>query len=99
MARLPSQLTYNDLNGKEATEILVDWFRQLLSQQPLLQPHLTLPKAKMSLDINVLLEMYTGGTVPVASPPDSITIAGNVTLSNDVPEGGGAPQRTETHLS
>lgn len=84
MNRLPSQLTYNDLNGREATEILVDWFRQLLSAQPLLQPHLTLPMAKITLDIGVQIDMYVGGTVPVASPPDTINIVGAVSLTNDL---------------
>lgn len=87
--RLPSQLTYNDLNGAEAIEILTDWFRHLLSSQPLLQPHLTLPMAKISLDIGVQIDMYVGGTVPVASPPDRVDITGAVTLSNDLSAHGG----------
>ena len=81
--RLPSQLTYNDLNGAEATEILVDWFRQLLKSQPLLQPHLTLPMAKMTLDLNLVIDMYAGGTVPVASPPDRMTVARRCELENN----------------
>jgi len=93
MSRLPSQLTYNDLNGLEATEILVHWFRQLLSQQPLLQPHLTLPMAKITLDIGVQIDMYIGGTVPVASPPDRVDIAGSVSLSNDLSTVGGSNVR------
>jgi hypothetical protein len=88
MPRLPSQLTYNDLNGSEAKEILVDWFRQLLDQQSILQPHLTLPMAKITLDIGIAVDMYVGGTVPIASPPDHLDMTGAVTLSNDV--GGGA---------
>lgn len=82
--RLPSQLTYNDLNGEEAKEILVDWFRQLLSQQSILQRHLTLPMAKLTLDIGIQIDSYIGGTVPVASPPETQYIPGSVTLLNDV---------------
>lgn len=82
--RLPSQLTYNDLNGKEAKEILVDWFRQLLDSQTILQPHLTLPMAKITLDVGIAVDMYIGGTVPVASPPERLDITGAVTLSNDL---------------
>ena len=78
----PSNLTYNDLNGSEALDILTDWFRQLLSAQPLLQPHLTLPQAVMRLNIGVEIEMYNGGTVPVGSPPDTVAIGGTVTLKN-----------------
>lgn len=88
MARLPSQLTYNDLNGKEATEILVDWFRQLLSQQPLLQPHLTLPMARIQLDIDVKIDMFIGGTVPVASDPETVRFSGQVALGNMIADYG-----------
>ena len=97
--RLPSQLTYNDLNGEEATSVLVDWFRQLLASQPLLQPHLTLPHAKMTLDIHVAIDMYSGGTVPVASPPERTDITGAVTLSNIVDATPGVLTHSEDHVS
>ena len=87
LPRLPSQLTYNDLNGSEATEILVDWFRQLLRSNPQMQPHLTLPMAKFTLDVVVGIDMYVGGTVPVASPPEHMDITGVVTLDNSVAGG------------
>jgi hypothetical protein len=79
---IPSQLTYNDLNGAEATEVLVDWFRQLLKSNPQMQPHLTLPMARFTLDINVGIDMYIGGSVPVESPPEHMDIAGSVSLDN-----------------
>ena len=87
--RLPASLTYNDLNGREATEILVDWFRQLLKGHYLMQPHLTLPMAVLDLQVKVGVDMYVGGTVPVASPPDHIDITGGVKLTNEIPFGGG----------
>lgn len=100
MPRLPAQLTYNDLNGSEATEILVDWFRQLLAQQPLLQPHLTLPMSVLRLDLNIGIDMYNGGTQPVTAPPEHLEIPGTVTLTNTIP---GAPagqaQHTEYQVS
>lgn len=98
---LPSQLTYNDLNGAEATEILVDWFRQLLKSNPVMQPHLTLPMAKFTLDINVGIDMYVGGSVPVESPPERLDIIGTVSLDNKVAGAGtGAPaHRTEQRYS
>ena len=104
MGRLPSQLTYNDLNGAEAIDILTDWFRQLLASQPVLQPHLTLPMAKITLDIGVAVDMYVGGTVPVSSPPERLDIAGSVTLDNSVGGGGAVREsravstRTEANL-
>lgn len=84
LPRLPSQLTYNDLNGAEATEILVDWFRQLLKSNALMQPHLTLPMAKIALGVSVGIDMYTGGSVPCDAPPDHIDIGGTVDLDNRI---------------
>jgi len=99
--RLPSQLTYNDLNGAEAIEILTDWFRQLLQSQPQLQPHLTLPMAKITLNVGVYIEMHVGGTVPIASPPELLGINGNVTLDNVGPTdlSVGPPVAVERELS
>ena len=88
--RLPASLPYNDLNGREATEILVDWFRQLLRGHYLLQPHLTLPMAVLDLKVQVGVDMYVGGSVPVAATPDHIDITGGVRLTNEIPSGSGA---------
>jgi hypothetical protein len=92
--RLPSQLTYNDLNGAEAVDILTDWFRQLVNSQPWAQPHITLPMAKFVLKVDIDIEMYPGGTVPVASPPDTMKVMGAVSLQsviNAAPVAGGQP--------
>ena len=89
--RLPASLTYNDLNGREATEILVDWFRQLLKGHYLMQPHLTLPMAVLDLQVKVGVDMYVGGTVPVASPPDHIDINGSASITNNIPAHNSAP--------
>lgn len=93
--KLASQLTYNDLNGDEAVEVLCDWFHQLLKSDPLMQPHLTLPMAKITLNIGVQIDMYVGGTVPVVSAPDRRDITGAVTLSNDL-SGGAQPVMSAT---
>jgi hypothetical protein len=83
--RLPSNTTqtYNDLNGAEATEIVVDWVRQLLSRQPLLQPHLTLPNAKISIDLGIKVEMFAGGAVPFSSAPDALQFSGGLTVLHE----------------
>jgi hypothetical protein len=83
--RLPASLTYNDLNGDEAVEILCDWFRQLLKGHYLMQPHLTLPMAVLDLRVSVGVDMYVGGTVPVASPPEHLDISGGVKITNEIP--------------
>ena len=82
MPRLPSTQTYNDLNGEEARDILLDWCRQLLSSQPQLQRHLTLPMARMRLSLHLDVDMFIGGTIPVDSPPEQLTIDGSFELGN-----------------
>jgi hypothetical protein len=82
--RLPSNLTYNDLNGEEVRQILTDWFQQLLAAQPNLQRHLTLPNAKIGLEVAITVDMYIGGSVPVASDPEQLLIRGGVELTNNV---------------
>ena len=84
--RLPASLTYNDLNGDEAVEILCDWFRQLLKGHYLMQPHLTLPMAVLDLKVSVGVDMYIGGSVPVSSPPEHLDINGGVKLTNEIPD-------------
>lgn len=75
-------MTYNDLNGAEAKEILMDWFKQLLDSRPELQRHLTLPNADITLNVNIGVDMYIGGTVPVESAPDHLDMNGSVVLVN-----------------
>jgi hypothetical protein len=84
--RPPASLPYNDLNGREATEILVDWFRQLLRGHYLLQPHLTLPMAVFDLQVHIGVDMYVGGSVPVQSRPDHIDINGSTSITNNIPD-------------
>jgi hypothetical protein len=105
MGKLPSNLTYNDLNGAEALEILEDWFHQLVSSYPPFgQRHLTLPMARITLDVHVAVDMYVGGSVPVESPPEQMDITGAVTFENSVHTGGSVhgvnipPIRRETNL-
>jgi hypothetical protein len=92
--RLPSQLTYNDLNGEEALNAACDWFRQLLQSHPLFQRHLTLPMADIAVKVELGIDMYVGGTVPVESAPEHLDIGGKVVLQsriNAAPIPGGSP--------
>jgi hypothetical protein len=59
---LPSRLTFNELNGDEAKQILIQRYTDLLNHVPWLQRHLTLPRVRMSLDLR--LEMYADQPTP-----------------------------------
>ena len=50
---LPSRLVYNDLNGAEVKHVLAERFIALLDKVPYLQKHITLPRVKMSLTIQL----------------------------------------------
>lgn len=82
--KLPSNLTYNDLSGAEAIEVLKDWFVRLLQSHPQFQPHLTLPMCKMTLDVQVNVDMFIGGSVPIESPPEHLDVIGAVTVDNNL---------------
>jgi hypothetical protein len=41
--------------------------------------------ARIGLSVNVTVDMFVGGTVPVASPPETFSIKGLVTLDNVLP--------------
>lgn len=50
---LPSRLTYNDLNGEEIKAVLEERFAKLLAEVPYLQRHITLPRVRMTLKIEL----------------------------------------------
>ena len=50
---LPSILVYNDLSGDEIKHVLQKRFEELLNQVPYLQRHLTLPRVRMSLEVQL----------------------------------------------
>jgi len=50
---LPSRLVYNDLNGAEVKHVLIERFIALLDQVPYLQKHITLPRVKMELQVQL----------------------------------------------
>lgn len=80
----PSKLTYNDLNGAEVFAILTEQFQHLMRSHPLMQPHLTLPNVKITLDVHVSIDMLTGGTVPVASRPEHESIDGRIVFEHEL---------------
>jgi hypothetical protein len=80
----PSKLPYNDLSGSEMVDVLTDWFRNLLREHELLQPHRTLPHARITLDVRVGIDMFTGGAVPFESAPDHVDIAIRQEFENEV---------------
>lgn len=86
-ARRPSKLTYNDLNGREAYDILMEEFGRLLRSHPLFsQQHLTLPNVRLTLDVKVGIDMHIGGTVPVESAPVHEELTGRLVFEHELSE-------------
>lgn len=50
---LPNKLVYNDLSGDEIKHILLERFAALLNGVPYLQPHITLPRLRMTLAVDL----------------------------------------------
>lgn len=70
---LSREAVYNDLNGIEIKEILLDRFSARLAEVPWLQRHLTLPRVRMKL--SVAFEIYADQPTPeVHSIDDDFTI-------------------------
>ncbi len=68
---LSAEQVYNDLNGSDCKEILLVRFADLLNQVREFQPHLTLPRVRMSLSIH--LEVF-GRTPPSLDITDDLVI-------------------------
>lgn len=70
---LSREQIYNDLNGSEAKEILMQRFSAQLNTIPWLQRHLTLPRVRMKLSVS--FEMYADQSTPeVQQIVDDFTI-------------------------
>lgn len=46
-------MTYNDLNGEEIRHVLEERFQKLLAEVPYLQRHITLPRVRMTLRVQL----------------------------------------------
>lgn len=76
---LSAEQIYNDLNGQEVKEILVQRLAQILDQIPYLQRHLTLPRVRMTMHIQLEVDgvpehhrtrdINDQFTVKLANPP------------------------------
>lgn len=78
MARRPSLLCYNDLNGEEMAQILIERFADLLKDVPYFKPHLTLPRVRATITVQLVCEAED----PNAKP--NLTINDDVTLTSVV---------------
>ncbi len=59
---LPTGATFNELDGEEAKHVLMQRFRAKLDEVPWLQRHITLPRVRMSLLVQ--LELYADQPTP-----------------------------------
>lgn len=75
---LSREQVYNDLNGEEAKQILLDRFAARLNEVPWLQRHLTLPRVRMKLAVT--FELYADQPTP-----ESHRIEDDYTLRTDQP--------------
>ena len=63
---LPSMLTYNELDGSEVAQIIQNRFEQFLASVPHFQPHITLPRVRIT--VNVKLEVWADQPAPESIP-------------------------------
>jgi hypothetical protein len=65
--RLPRTQKFDQLNGQEVKEILIDRLERVLEQSPHLQRHLTLPNVRIEMLLQVSLTMHADqqGATPV----------------------------------
>ena len=74
----PSVLTFNELNGEECREVLLNRCVQAFEKIPYFQKHITLPRVKMVL--NVRLEIWAD-----QPNPEQINIGDTLTVVLDQP--------------
>lgn len=87
---LPTGQTFNELDGEECKAVLISRFAALLDTVPYLQKHITIPRVKMSLLVQ--LSMYNDQPKPevkeIADDFNVITLQDTVNAS---PTPGGRP--------
>jgi hypothetical protein len=77
--KLPSNAAYNDLTGTEARQILEQRIGMVLDQVPYFQKHLTLPRLRMRIQVEIVLNAESpGGTV--------IPISDDFTVTSESPD-------------
>ena len=87
---LPTGATFNELDGEEAKAVLLQRFKAKLDEVPYLQRHITLPRVKMSLLVQ--LSLYNDQPTPevheIADEFNLIVLSDTVNVS---PTPGGHP--------
>ena len=78
MARRPSMLTFNELNGKEVKQILKNRCDDILEEVPYFQEHITLPRVRITF--NVKCEIWAD-----QPHPEQINIGESLTVILDEP--------------
>jgi hypothetical protein len=75
--RLPRTQKFDQLNGQEVKEILIDRLERVLEQSPHLQRHLTLPNVRIEMLLQVSLTMYADqqGATPVVMEDEFVVDA------------------------
>lgn len=63
----PSILCYNDLNGEETAQVIVDEFTAVLADYPYFKPHLTFPRVRAIVHVELITEAEQPNAVPVVT--------------------------------
>jgi len=75
---LPTTLTFNELSGEEVAHVLENRFQQIVRNVPYFQPHLTLPRVRMTLRV----ELQIWADQP---SPETVTIGDMCDVVLDTP--------------
>jgi hypothetical protein len=103
---LPAMLTFNELNGEEVREILLNRCRDIFDRVPQFQRHITLPRVRITF--NVKLEIYADQPNPktmdigdkltvVIEQPAEVIEAQSVDTAAPIPGGHPPDQVRELH--
>ena len=96
---LSREQTYDELNGEEAMQVLVQRVKDMLSEVPDFQKHLTLPRVKMEIDITLFiygrrqpkLEFHNELTLSTAVPEAELETAKELVAHDAVNADTGVP--------
>jgi len=80
----PSLLCYNDINGEEMGQILMQRFQEIVQEVPSFKAHLTFPRMKARITVEIITEADDPNAYPVLGVVDLLEIQNRVTLTTEI---------------